>query len=174
VGAGAGAVTALRSGQIDAIANLDPVISTLVKEDAIRIIADTRALDDAQKIFGGNMPSGCLYTAQAFIDAHPNTTQALANAMVRADKWIQASSVDDIAKLVPESYLLGDPDLYKLALKGNREGLSPDGLVPEDGPQTALNALAEFVPNFDRTAIDISRIWTNQFATRANQKYPHA
>ncbi|GAA0234344.1 ABC transporter substrate-binding protein [Castellaniella daejeonensis] len=174
VGAGAGAVTALRSGQVDAIANLDPVISTLAKEDAIRIIADTRTLEDAQKIFGGNMPSGCLYTSQAFIDAHPNTTQALANAMVRADKWIQASSPDDIAKLVPESYLLGDPDLYKLALKGNREALSPDGLVPEDGPQTALNALAEFVPNFDRTAIDISRIWTNQFATKANQKYPHA
>lgn len=174
VGAGAGAVTALRSGQIDAVANLDPVISTLVKEDAIHIIADTRALNDAQKIFGGNMPSGCLYTAQAFIDANPNTTQALANAMVRADKWIQASSVDDIAKLVPESYLLGDPDLYKLALKGNREGLSPDGLVPEDGPKTALNALAEFVPNFDRTAIDVSRIWTNQFAAKANQAYPHA
>lgn len=174
VGAGAGAVTALRSGQIDAIANLDPVISTLVKEDALHLIADTRTLQDAQKIFGGNMPSGCLHTAQTFIDANPNTTQALANAMVRADKWIRASSVDDIAELVPQSYLLGDPDLYKLALKGNREGLSPDGLVSEDGPQTALNALAGFVPNFDRTAIDISRIWTNQFAAKANQKYPHA
>ncbi|WP_368643832.1 ABC transporter substrate-binding protein [Castellaniella ginsengisoli] len=174
VGAGAGAITALRSGQIDAIANLDPVISTLVKEDAIRIIADTRTLADAQKIFGGSMPAGCLYTAQAFIDANPYTTQALANAIVRADKWIQAASADDIAKLVPESYLLGDPELYKLALQGNREALSPDGLVPEDGPQTALNALAGFVPHFDRTAIDVSRIWTNQFAAKANQKYPHA
>src|SRR5690606_16921106 len=119
VRARAGAVTALRSRQGDAIPHPDPVLSTLAKEDAIRIIADTRTLEDAQKIFGGNMPSGCLYTSQGFIDAHPNTTQALANAMVRADKWIQASSPDDIAKLVPESYLLGDPDLYKLALKGN-------------------------------------------------------
>ncbi|WP_322998594.1 ABC transporter substrate-binding protein [Castellaniella sp.] len=173
VGAGAGAVTALRTGQIDAIANLDPVISTLAKEDAIQIIADTRTLKDAHQIFGGNMPSGCLYTSQAFIDANPNTTQALANAIVRADKWIQAVTPDEIAKLVPESYLLGDPDLYKLALKGNREALSPDGMVPEDGPQTALNALAEFVPHFDRTKIDISRIWTNQFAIKADQKYPH-
>ncbi|MGB3835368.1 substrate-binding domain-containing protein [Castellaniella sp.] len=173
VGAGAGAVTALRSGQIDAIANLDPVISTLVKEDAIQIIADTRTLQDAHKIFGGNMPAGCLYASQSFIDANPNTTQALANAMVRADKWIQAATPDDIVKLVPKSYLLGDPDLYKLALKGNHEALSPDGLVPEDGPQTALNALAEFVPHFDRTKIDISRVWTNQFAIKAGQKYPH-
>lgn len=174
VGAGAGAVTAIRSGQIDAIANLDPVISTLVKDDAIKIVADTRTLKDATAIFGGDMPAGCLYTSQSFIDANPNTTQAMANAIVRADKWIQAVSVDEIADLVPKSYLLGDPDLYKLALKGNREALSPDGLVPPDGPQTALNALAAFVPHFDRTTIDIARIWTNQYATKANQKYPHA
>jgi NitT/TauT family transport system substrate-binding protein len=174
VGAGAGAVTAIRSGQVDAMSNLDPVTSTLVKDDALRIIADTRTLKDSQAIFGGNMPAGCLYASQSFIDANPLTTQALANAIVRADKWIQSVTPDEIAKLVPESYLLGDPELYKLALKGNREALSPDGMVPEDGPQTALNALAEYVPHFDRTKIDISRIWTNQFAIKANQKYPHA
>src|SRR3546814_9030372 len=33
VGAGQGAITALRTGQIDAIANLDPVISTLVRSE---------------------------------------------------------------------------------------------------------------------------------------------
>lgn len=174
VGAGAGAVTAVRTGQIDAIANLDPVISTLLKEDAIQVIADTRTLEDARQIFGGSMPAGCLYTSQEFIDAHPQTTQALANAMVRASKWIHSATPDDVVKLVPESYLLGDAELYKLALQGNLEALSPDGLIPEDGAQTALNALSEFVPNFDRTAIDISKIWTNQFAAFANQKYPHA
>jgi NitT/TauT family transport system substrate-binding protein len=120
------------------------------------------------------MPAGCLYASQSFIDANPMTTQALANAIVRADKWIQAVTPDEIAKLVPQSYLLGDPELYKLALKGNHEALSPDGMVPEDGPQTALNALAGYVPHFDRTKIDISRIWTNEFAIKAGQKYPHA
>ena len=85
VGAGAGAITAMRTGQIDAIANLDPVISTLVKEDAVKIVADTRTLKDTVKIFGGNMPSGCLYASQEFIDKHPNTAQALANAIVRAE-----------------------------------------------------------------------------------------
>ena len=174
VGAGAGAVTAIRSGQIDAISNLDPVISTLVKDDALQIIADTRTLKDSREIFGGDMPAGCLYASQSFIDANPITTQALANAIVRADLWIQSVTPADIAKLVPQSYLLGDPALYELALKGNREALSPDGMVPEDGPQTALNALAAYVPHFDRTKIDLSRIWTNQFAAKANQKYPHA
>src|SRR5690606_9090521 len=174
VGAGAGAITAMRTGQIDAMANLDPVISTLIKEDAVTVIADTRTLKDTHQIFGGNMPSGCLYTSQEFIDKNPNTTQALANAIVRADKWIQAASPEEIAKVVPEGYLLGDPELYKLALKGNKEALSPDGSVAEDGPKTALKALAAFVPNFPADKIDISKIWTNDFVAKANKKYPHA
>jgi NitT/TauT family transport system substrate-binding protein len=174
VGAGAGAITAMRTGQIDAMANLDPVISTLLKEDAITIIADTRTLKDTQQIFGGNMPSGCLYTGQAFIDKNPNTTQALANAIVRADKWIQAASLDEIANVVPKGYLLGDPDLYKLALKGNKEALSPDGRVPSDGPETALKALTAFVPNFPADQIDLSKVWTNDYVDNANKKYPNA
>lgn len=174
VGAGAGAITAMRTGQIDAMANLDPVISTLVKEDAVKVIADTRTLKDTLQIFGGNMPSGCLYTSQAFIDKNPNTTQALANAIVRADKWIQSASPDEIASVVPQNYLLGDPELYKLALTGNKEALSPDGTVPEDGPQTALKALAAFVPNFPTDTIDVSKIWTNDFVAKANKKYPNA
>lgn len=174
VGAGAGAITAMRTGQIDAMANLDPVISTLIKEDAVKVIADTRTLKDTLQIFGGNMPSGCLYTSQEFLDKNPNTAQALANAMVRADKWIQAASPEDIAKVVPQGYLLGDPELYKLALKGNKEALSPDGSVPEDGPQTALKALAAFVPNFPADKIDVSKVWTNDYVAKANKKYPNA
>lgn len=173
VGAGAGAVTAMRTGQIDAMANLDPVISTLLKDNEIKIIADTRTLKDTIDIFGGNMPSGCLYTSQKFIDANPNTTQALANAIVRADKWIQKASPDEIAKVVPTNYLLGDPELYKTALRSHKEALSPDGRVPEDGPQTALKAMEAFVPNFPADKIDISKIWTNDFVNKANQKYPN-
>ncbi|KAG1531585.1 hypothetical protein G6F50_016620 [Rhizopus delemar] len=60
VGAGAGAVTALRSGQIDAISNTDPVVSMLEMPGDIQIIVDTRTLKDTQDSFGGNMPAGCL------------------------------------------------------------------------------------------------------------------
>lgn len=171
VGAGAGAITALRTGQIDAIANLDPVIGTLLKEDEIQIIADTRTIADTKAIFGGNMPSGCLYASQAFLDKNPDTAQALANAIVRADRWIHASTSEEIAATVPESYLLGDPELYKQCLAANLEAVSSDGMVAEDGPQTALNAMAAFAANFKADEIDISKIWTNDFVINANKKW---
>lgn len=171
VGAGAGAVTALRTGQVDAVANLDPVIATLMKEDELTIIADTRTLADTHEIFGGNMPSGCLYASQNFIDKNPNTTQALVNAMVRANKWIHEVSPEEIAKTVPQSYLLNDVDLYIQSLKANLEALSPDGSIDADGPETALNAMAAFATNFEKDSIDVSKIWTNDFVTVANKKY---
>ncbi|WZB76950.1 ABC transporter substrate-binding protein [Achromobacter insuavis] len=173
VGAGAGAVTALRSGQIDAISNTDPVVSMLEMPGDIQIIVDTRTLKDTQDIFGGNMPAGCLYAPQAFVDANPNTVQALTNAMVRADKWIQKAGPDEIAKVVPETYLLGDPAVYKAAIGKSLEGLSPDGMIPEDGAATALKALAAYQADFDGAKIDPSKVWTNDFARRANEKYPN-
>lgn len=173
VGGGAGAITAMRTGQIDAIANLDPVIGTLLKDDLITIIADTRTVKDTKEIFGGNMPSGCLYTRRDFIQSNPNTIQALANAIVRADKWIQKSSPEEIAKAVPEGYLLGDVELYKSCLEGNKPGLSPDGKMPEDGPQTALNALAAYIADFPKDSIDLSKVWAGEFVAKANEKYPN-
>jgi len=173
VGAGAGAVTALRSGQIDAISNTDPVVSMLEMPGDIQVIVDTRTLKDTQDIFGGNMPAGCLYAPQSFVEANPNTVQALTNAMVRADKWIQKAGAEEIAKVVPQNYLLGDPAVYKTAISKSMEGLSPDGIIPEDGAATALKALAAFTPGFDASKIDAAKVWTNEFARRANEKYPN-
>lgn len=173
VGAGAGAVIALRSGQIDAIANTDPVVSMLEMAGDIQIVLDTRTLQDTRSVFGGDMPAGCLYAPQAFIDAHPNTTQALSNALVRADKWIQRAGPDEIAKTVPSGYLLGDPAMYRVAIGKSLEGLSPDGLIPEDGAATALKALAAYQADFDGAKVDPSKVWSNDFARRANEQYPN-
>jgi NitT/TauT family transport system substrate-binding protein len=172
VGAGNGAVAAMRSGQIDAISNLDPVITLLQHSGDLKIVTDTRVLAQSEKIFGGPMPAGCLYAPQSFIDKNPNTTQALANAIVRANKWIQAAGAADIIKAVPESYLLGDRAIYIDAFLATKGALSPDGLFPEKGPQTAFRALASVDPKLATAKLDLTAIYTNAFAKKANAKYP--
>lgn len=172
VGAGNGAVAAMRSGQIDAISNLDPVITLLQHSGDLKIVTDTRVIAQSEKIFGGPMPAGCLYAPQSFIDKNPNTTQALANAIVRANKWIQAAGAADIIKAVPESYLLGDRAIYIDAFLATQGALSPDGLFPEKGPQTAFRALASVDPKLAAAKLDLTAIYTNAFAKKANAKYP--
>lgn len=171
VGAAAGALSALRSGQIDAIANLDPVISMLEQKNEIKVIADTRTLKDTNDVFGGPMPAATLYAPEAFIKKYPNTTQALTNAMVRALKWIQQAGPSDIIKAVPESYLLGDRALYISAFLKVREAMSPDGIFPDAGPATALRTLQAFEPDLASKKIDLSRTYTNEFAKKANAKH---
>lgn len=172
VGAGNGAVAAMRSGQIDAISNLDPVITLLVRSGDLKIVSDTRVVAEADKVFGGPMPAACLYAPQAFIDRNPNTVQALTNAIVRANKWIQAAGPGDIIKVVPEGFLLGDRAVYIDAFLKSKGALSPDGTIPEKGAATALRALASVDPALNNAKVDLNAVYTNEFVRKANAKYP--
>ena len=167
VGAGSGAVAAMRAGQVDAISNLDPVITLLQRSGDLKIVSDTRIVAEADKAFGGPMPAGCLYAPQAFIDKNPATVQAIANAIVKADKWIQAAGPADIVKAVPESYLLGDRAVYIDAFLASKGALSPNGLIPAEGAATALRALQSVDESLKGAHIDLAAVWTNDFVQRA-------
>ncbi len=172
VGAGNGAVAAMRAGQIDAMSNLDPVITLLQRSGDLKIISDTRVVTESEKVFGGPMPAACLYAMQSFINSNPNTTQALANAIVRADKWIQKAGAADIIKAVPESFLMGDRAVYIDAFLAAKGALSPDGMIPEKGAQTAFRALASVDDQLAAAKLDLNAVYTNDFVKKANAKYP--
>ena len=171
VGASSGAIAAVKSGQVDAIANLDPVITMLQRDNLIKVVADTRTLKDTQAVYGGPMPAACLYTPVKFVQDNPGTTQALANAMVRALRWLQKAGPSDIVKTVPDAYLLGDRALYLAAWERVREAISPDGLMPEAGPATALRMLQTFEDSLKDKPIDLGKTYTNSFARKAAAKY---
>jgi len=161
----------MRSGQIDAISNLDPVITLLQRSGDLKVVTDTRVVADADKLFGGPMPAGCLYAPETLIQRNPNTIQALTNALVRADKWIQAAGPSDIVKAVPESYLLGDRAVYIDAFLAAKGALSVDGMFPEAGPETARRALASIDPEIAAAKMDLAAVYTNEFVRKANAKF---
>lgn len=171
VGTAAGALVALRSGQIDAISNTDPVMTMLEQKGDVKIISDTRTLKGTLEVFGGPMPAACLYAPVDFIRKNPNTCQALANAIVHGLKWLQTAGPGDIIKTVPESYLLGDRALYLASFSKVRESIALDGIIPDDGPRTALKALASFDPSIKVDRIDLAKTYTNEFARRAKERF---
>jgi len=172
VGAGNGAVAAMRSGQVDAISNLDPVISLLLRSNDLKIVTDTRIVAEADKLFGGPMPAACLYVKQDFLDKHPRTAQALTTAIVRANQWIQKAGAGDIIKAVPESYLLGDRAVYLDAFLAAKGALSADGLFPEQGPATAFRALASIDPEVAKFTPDYNAVYTNALVKAALVRFP--
>ena len=167
VGTASGALAALRSGQIDAISNVDPVMTMLEQKGDVKIIADTRTLKGTQQLFGGPMPAASLYAPEEFIARNPKTVQALTNAMVRALKWLQTAGPSDIINTVPDAYLLGDRALYLASFNAVRDAISPDGLISDASVKVSLAALASFNEKIRPEQIDLTRTYTNDFVRKA-------
>ena len=165
------AVSALRSGQIDAVSHSDPALTMLEQRGDVKIIKDTRTLKGTIEVFGGPMPGACLYASVEFVNKAPGTCQALTHAIVRSLKWLQTAGPGDILKTVPESYLLGDRALYLSSFNKVRESISLDGMISDDGPRTAFKALTSFDSNIKLERINLPKTYTNEFVRRAKERF---
>ena len=148
VGAGAGAVAIMKRGEIDAMSNLDPVISQLESDGTVVPVIDTRTEKGMQEVYGGAYAAGCIYAPPEFVNKNPRTAQAVVNAMVRALRFIQNSSIDQVVAAVPPEYY-ADRALYKAALEKNIETWKHDGSISIDAGRnvTRSNAsAAAFAP----------------------------
>jgi NitT/TauT family transport system substrate-binding protein len=170
VGTSAGAIAAVRSGQIDAIINSDPVMTTLESAGDVVPVAETRTTEGTMKALGGPYPEAGLYSMAAFIEKNPHTVQAITNAIVKAEKWLTKASPDDVANAVPKEYLLGDRELYMNAFKKMRDALSPDGRMTAEGAKTVYDVLAAFLPNVKGAKIDLAATYDNRFVEQAQAK----
>ena len=167
VGGGPAAVAAVANGEVDAIANLDPVITRLQQDGLIRVAVDTRFPRVNYEIFGGTNPAAVLYAKQAFIAANPNTVQALVNAFYKTLKWIATATTDEIIATVPTDYFLGDRDIYLKALRANLLVYSKNGLITRQGMRSALAMLSAFDPELKGATIDLGKTFDDRFVKRA-------
>ena len=171
VGTGSSAIAAMKSGQIDAISNTDPIMTKLEMDGAIKIIADWRTVKGTEQTFGGQLPAATLYAPARYVRENPNTVQALTNAIVRANKWLANASTTEVAKVVPEGYLLGDRALYLFAYDKVKEAFSKDGTISEAGVKATLRILAGYNPKIVPAEIKLGETYTNEFVRKANAKY---
>jgi len=172
VGAGAGAVAAMENGQIDALSNLDPVITQLESTGKFAAVADSRTERGMKDIYGGDYLASVIYVNADYIRKYPNTVQAVVNAMVRADKWIAKATPQEIVDLMPKEYKAANPSLYKQALLKNMIGFSEDGLMSLKAAENVYKVLDQFEPSVMKAGkMDLSATFDNSFAKKANAKY---
>lgn len=171
VGDGARALEALRVGKVQALCHGDPVMARLERSRELRVVYDTRSLAGTQAVFGGSVPGSCLAAPVPFLQAHPDRAQALAAGVVHALKWLQTAAPADIVKAIPADALMGDRRLFLAALDRVRESISPDGLVPQVGAQTAVKMLAVLDPTLDARPSVLAQSYTQEFARKAKQQF---
>jgi sulfonate transport system substrate-binding protein len=167
VGIGPSAVAAIKKGEIDALSNLDPMITKLEQDGDIKIIADSRTEEGTRALFGGSNPAAVMYVKQDFIDKNPNTVQALVNAFYKTLKWLEKATPEEVAATVPEDYYLGDKALYVAAVKANKPVYSITGLIPAAGIQSASDMLTAFDPELKEAKVDLAKTFDDRFVKKA-------
>ena len=171
VGTTAGAVAALRKGELDGMSNLDPAIARLEASGDMVTVVDTRTAKGMKEVYGGAYHAGCIYAPVEWVKKNPNTAQAVVNAMVRAVHWLRTARPDEVVATVPPEYYGDDPTLYKVSLLKNTEGFSPDGLFSAEGAKNVFNVLNSFEPTVQAAKIDLARTYDNSFAQKALKKF---
>ena len=167
VGIGPSAVAAIKKGDIDALSNLDPMITKLEQDGDIKIVADSRTEEGTRAIFGGSNPAAVLYTKQDFIDRNPATVQALVNAFHKTLKWLEKATPDQIAATVPEDYYLGDKALYLAAVQANKPAYSLTGVIPAAGMKSASDMLVAFDPELKEANVNLAKTFDDRFVKKA-------
>jgi NitT/TauT family transport system substrate-binding protein len=171
VGATAGAVAIMKRGEIDAISNLDPVIAQLESDGTIVPVVDTRTEKGMKEVYGGAYAAGCIYVPVDFAKKYPNTAQAVVNAMVRALRFIQHSTPDQIVAAVPSDYYT-DKALYKAALEKNLDGFKHDGAIGMDAAQAVYRDLKSFDPQIQAAPnVDLAKTFNMTFQQKAAAKF---
>jgi NitT/TauT family transport system substrate-binding protein len=166
VGSTASAVAALQSGQIDVLSNTEPVISKLEQDGEIVPILDTRTEAGTRALFGGPNPAAVLYMRQEFIEKNPETVQRLVNAFLKAVKWLEKASPEDVADTVPASYHLGDRALYLQAVAKSLESYSRNGIVSPEGKRSVYEMIRTLEPDMPGN-VDLAKTFDDRFVKRS-------
>jgi NitT/TauT family transport system substrate-binding protein len=170
VGIGPSAVAAIKKGEIDALSNLDPMITKLEQDGDIKVVADSRTEEGTRAIFGGSNPAAVMYVKQDFIDKNPATVQALVNAFYKTLQWLDKATPEQIAATVPEDYYLGDKALYVAAVKANKPVYSRTGVIPPAGMKSAADMLLAFDDELKNAKVDLAKTFDGRFVATAAAK----
>jgi NitT/TauT family transport system substrate-binding protein len=167
VGIGPSVIAAVIKGEIDAVSNLEPMMTKLELEGQIKVVADTRTEEGTRAIFGGSNPAAVLYAKQEFIARNPNTVQALVNAFYKTLKWLESATPEQVTATVPEEYWLGDRSLYTAAVKANKPAYSVTGVIPAAGIKSASDMLVSFDDELKNAKFDLAKTFDDRFVKKA-------
>ena len=167
VGQAAGAVAAVRQGQIDALIVNDPVATMLVTEGSLVPMDEMRTAEGNKKVFGADYPESSILATQAYIAKNPKTVQAVVKAIVRAEQWIAKSTSQQIVENVPAEYIVDDKQLYAKAIDNSRRCIAQNGEITAEGADTVRKVLSAFDPTVGSSKIDINATYDNSFARKA-------
>ena len=138
--------------------------------DAV-VLVDCPHREGTVAAFGGAYLADCLYVKTEFLKANPNTSQAIANAIVHAMQWLKTASIDEIIKSLPPDYYRANEKLYRKSLEKNLAAFQWDGIVTTEAVKNVWDSIAVLEPEFRQAKVDFEKTYDNTLIERALAKY---
>ena len=162
---------AIRSGAVDGLCYVDPIMHYLEQKNELRLLMDTRTLSSSQRMFGGSMLSASLIGKAEFLQKRADVGLILTLGVVRALQWLKTAGPSDILKLVPSANWMGDRAIYLGALEKVRDSFSLDGVFSADALQNTWRARSIRVTSNRANLTTLGQSFTNEFALIAKRKF---
>jgi NitT/TauT family transport system substrate-binding protein len=167
VGAGATMPAALAGGQVDAAIGNDPFATQMIREGRAAAWIELFHAADVRRAIG--FSSYCFtgaLTRGDVIAKYPERTQKVVNALVRAQKYMQIHSADEISGALTDEFRGGLPkDAWTPGYVHSAPAYTKNGEIPPEGVRAVIETNAFFLNNDAK--IDAAKIYDNRFVDRA-------
>ncbi len=170
VGAGQTLIAGLKHGRIVCGMTTQPTVNAIEKLGIGYSAIDLATADGVQKWLGGFWPTASVIAQASWVEAHPDATQRVVDALVATMHWISTHSAADIADHLPKDFVsnpLTSKAEYVKALSQDKGQFLPDGMMPENGPQTVLDV--EKLAGKIHGPVDLAATYTNKYVIQANK-----
>ena len=161
---------ALENDQVHAAMGVDPWITHLVKRGKAYILVDFRTEKDTRAVFGGPYQLTGILARQDVIERRAEMIQRVANAMVRANRWMAANPVEKWAETLPAD-LVGDKATWVESMKASKEMFTADSLPTKEGVMNVLKAFEVTGQIPDATKLNPDGLIDTRFVRKALEKY---
>jgi len=152
--------TAFASGTGDFVQLFEPQASIIEKEGKGTVVASFG-------IESGSLPYTAFMTKQSFIDKNKGTVQKFANAMQRAQKWVQEHSVSEVADSILSFFPNTDKSLIETVVKRYKDqgSYATDGIIDEKEWNNLLDVMDS--AGGLKSRVEWNKIVNNSFAEKA-------
>lgn len=161
----------VRNSGMDALCMDHAMVAALEQRGEVRVVADTRTLKGTLELFGGPVPGAVVCASASYIQQHPAVCQGVANAVVRALKWLRTAGPSDLVKALASVSLDADRVNYLTALEKARDGFMGDGVLSDAAAAAALAAVNRLDARVPLSRVRLMQAFTNEFALKAKARF---
>ncbi len=174
----------LKADKLDVLTFQEPVTSEVLATGQVTTLYDLTTRAGTVQALGTEFPAQSILVSPQFVKDHPDTVQRLVNAYVRALRYVEAHSVDEVIAQLPPAFFDGKDrtaqiQFIKATLPSQARG---SYAFPAEAVNLVIDAMlwARFDQSEegvwrgsgDAAKVKASELYTNEFALRAMQAIP--